>query len=216
MNLQEYVGKWYTLFDLNELRRVLSLLKGNFSPSIDKIFDAFHHCDYYNCKVVIIGQDPYPQKDVATGIAFANNSTKLSPSLEVIKDNVLDFEFADNCYNFDSTLLSWESQGVLLINAALTVEINKPLSHTMLWRKFISSFLENLSNRNPGLIYVVFGSTAQTLIPYLSKESHIIKCEHPAYFVRMHSQMPKNFFLKLKNKVKFYFNEDINFYTKKE
>ena len=140
---------------------------------------------------------PYPQKDVATGILFGNRkeAVELSPSLNIIKDAVVNLEVPHNIINFDQTLESWESQGILLLNSALTVEMNRIGSHAMIWRPFIFCFLNNLSKRVPGLIYVLFGRQAQTFEPYINKRFNtIFKIEHPAYFARIKKDMPHKFF----------------------
>ena len=76
MTIDEYFGRWMKVIDKDELKRVLSGLKkvhpSLLCPSMPDIFRAFELCPYDQCKVVFIGQDPYPQKGVATGILFSN------------------------------------------------------------------------------------------------------------------------------------------------
>ena len=106
-------------------------------------------------------------KRQATGILFGNKADvpedELSPSLKVVKEAAVNFEVPHNSIIFDQTLESWARQGILMINSALTVEMNKVGSHTMLWRPFISSLLKNISETNPGLIYVSVSYTHLTL-----------------------------------------------------
>lgn len=133
---------------------------------------------------------PYSQPGVATGILFGNRSDTLekdlSPSLKLVKETVIDFEVPHNLLTFDNSLKSWSNQGILMINAALTVEVNKVGSHIMLWRPLLTSMLEKLSEINSGIIYVLFGSIAHTFEPYInSKSNYILKYKHPAYYARI-------------------------------
>ena len=140
---------------------------------------------------------PYPQKDIATGILFGNNITKesdLSPSLKVIKNCCINYSIPHNNIIFDNSLESWAKQGILMLNSALTCEINKVGSHTMLWRNFIIYLIKMLSNRNFGIIYVLFGKQAQTFEPFINKDTNvIIKVNHPAYYARINKDMPDIF-----------------------
>ena len=136
---------------------------------------------------------PYPQRGVATGVLFGNNkgTVQLSPSLEVIKEAAINYGVPHPPIVFDETLESWGNQGILMLNSALTCELNKPGSHVMLWRRFIAEFLSRLSCTEAGLTYVLFGTQAQTFEPYISKRtSNIIKVHHPSYYARIHERMP--------------------------
>ena len=137
---------------------------------------------------------PYPQKGVATGILFGNLSNtpedKLSPSLQVIKESVINFEIPHNLITFDPTLESWTRQGILMLNSSLTTEVNKIGIHIMKWRPFIIAFLKQMSLINPGIVYVLFGGQAQVLEPYIGKNNYVFKVEHPAYFARNRKKMP--------------------------
>ena len=133
---------------------------------------------------------PYPQKGVATGILFANKENtpedKLSPSLKVIKNSFLRLlQNPEKGTNFDPSLVYIAKQGVLMINSALTVEMNKPGSHSMIWRPFVSTLLRNLSNMNHNIIFVLFGSQARTFRPYINKENFCVELVHPAYYARV-------------------------------
>ena len=177
-------------------------------PRRQLIFRAFEVCPYDNLKVVMLGQDPYPQKDISTGIAFGNKDTtsddELSPSLQVLKEACINYEVPHNPYVFDNTLEYWGNQGVLLLNSALTCELGKPNSHLLLWRPFISQVLNRLSVYNPGLIYVLFGSTAKTFKPYIHN-GYIIEIEHPAWFVRTGKKMSSKLFTDINKLLKTYF-----------
>lgn len=199
MTLYDYFKGWTKVIDINELNRVTRII-GNIQkpicPSFPEVFKAFTLCSYENLKVVMLGKDPYPQKNVATGILFGNKEgTKLSPSLEIVKETCLNFEVPHNSIIFDPTLESWAKQGVLMINSALTVEMNKVGSHTMLWRPFITKLLKNLSEWNTGIIYVLFGEQARTFKPYINSRFNVILEEkHPSYYDRENKRMPSKVF----------------------
>ncbi len=216
---KEYFGDWISVIDEGRLYKVLKTLSVGYSkmaisPAQEDIFKAFQLCPYKDLKVVMVGQDPYPQKGVATGVAFANKEgTKiLSPSLELIQECIIDPHKYHNKVNFDITLESWAKQGVLLINSALTVEINKVGTHTMLWRPFISDLLYNISMRNSHVIFVLFGQTAQTFKPYIIGSSNILMYKHPAYFARLNQAFDCDAFDKINTILKNNNNFKINWY----
>lgn len=206
MTIEEYFGDWMKVLDKQETMKIMGWLKtlnpNCLCPAIRDVFKAFELCKYKECKIIFIGQDPYPQKGVATGLLFGNNintpENKISPSLEIIKEAVINYEVPHNNIIFDVTLESWANQGILLLNSALTCELNKIGSHVMIWRPFISKFLKKMSNDNVGLIYVLFGKQAQTLKPYINARfNHIIEIEHPAYFARTNTKMPNEVFSRI-------------------
>jgi len=220
MKLNEYFGDWLQVIDINELNKAVSKLNivcktKPIAPEYKDVFKAFTLCNMRDCKVVFLGQDPYPQKGVATGVLFGNkpDTPVLSPSLEIIKEAAINNEISHPPLKFDVTLESWAKQGILMLNSALTCEMNKPGSHAMLWRPFVSKLLHNLSNSSPGLIYVLFGEQAQTFEPYINKRlSSIIKVHHPAYYARTHTKMPYWVFTELNKQVKYNFGVSFKWY----
>lgn len=157
---------------------------------------------------------PYPQSGVSTGVCFGNKKdvVKLSPSLEIIKEAVIDFEIPHNLITFDPTLEEWSKQGILLLNSALTVETNKPNSHSVLWRPFMISLLKNLSAINPGLIYILWGAEAKTFSSYINKNNIVFKMPHPAYYARTNTKIPHSFFVEVQNTVLKYYGKKIEWF----
>ena len=198
MTIDEYFGDWMKVLDRNETMKIMGWLrtinKETLCPNIKDVFKAFKLCPYNKCRVIFVGQDPYPQRGVAQGVLFGNSSdtpeNKLSPSLQIIKESVINFEIPHNLITFDPTLESWAKQGILMINSALTTEVGKIGVHMMKWRPFMIAFLKQMSMINPGIIYVLFGSQAQILEPYISKNNYVLKIEHPSYFARTNKKMP--------------------------
>ena len=198
MTIDEYFGDWMKVLDRNETMKIMGWLRNinqsTLCPNIKDVFKAFKLCPYNKCRVIFVGQDPYPQRGVAQGVLFGNSSNtpenKLSSSLQIIKESVINFEIPHNLITFDPTLESWAKQGILMINSALTTEVGKIGVHMMKWRPFMIAFLKQMSMINPGIIYVLFGSQAQILEPYISKNNYVLKIEHPAYFARTNKKMP--------------------------
>lgn len=198
MTIDEYFGDWMKVLDRNETMKVMGWLrtvnKETLCPNIKDVFKAFKLCPYNKCRVIFVSQDPYPQRGVAQGVLFGNSSdtpeNKLSPSLQIIKESVINFEISHNLITFDPSLESWAKQGILMINSALTTEVGKIGIHMMKWRPFMIAFLKQMSMINPGIIYVLFGSQAQILEPYINKNNYVLKIEHPAYFARINKKMP--------------------------
>ena len=201
MTIDEYFGDWMKVLDRKETVKIMNWLKTTDSstlcPSIKNVFKAFKLCSYNKCKVIFIGQDPFPQKGVAQGILFGNSSNtpedKLSPSLKVVKESVINFDIPHNLITFDPTLESWAKQGILMLNSALTTEVGKVGIHTLKWRPFIGSFLKNMSEKNTGIIYVFFGSQAKSLNTYINNNNNYkLFIEHPAYYARLNKRMPSD------------------------
>lgn len=214
MTKEEYFGDWSKVADLNEADRILKRLSAFnhiICPQLKDIFKSFHLCPLHSLRVVLIGQDPYPNLKkttvpcgspqglvpVATGLAFANTSDTpddhLSPSLEVLRESVIDYTIPHRTVTFDPSLEKWEEQGVLLLNSALSCEVGKVGSHTLLWRPFITSLLTNLSKCSTGIVYVLMGSQAQSLEPYINPRfNYVIRIRHPSYYARTKQRMPSD------------------------
>lgn len=225
MSIDEYFEDWMKVIDRVEATKIMEWLKttnpNNICPSLPNIFRAFKLCPYNKCKTILIGQDPYPDKFMgkprATGILFGNSKdipeNKLSPSLQIIKEAVINLEIPHNIIIFDNSLEDWAKQGILMINSALTCEVNRVGSHTNQWRPFISKLIRNLSNRESGLIYVLFGKDAYSLKPYINEKCNdIIKVEHPAYFARTNKVMSNDVFAKINNLIYNRYGESIKWY----
>lgn len=147
-----------------------------FTPKMKDWFRTFETCYYSNLKVIFIGQDPYPQLGVADGISFSCSHTmKEQPSLRHIF-NSLEKQYPG--YERNPDLTRWSEQGVLMLNTALTVEINKIGSHYSLWHAFTGHLLEAINNKSE-LIVVLLGKKAQEWKKYLKNQT-IIEVEHPA------------------------------------
>ena len=151
-----------------------------FTPPLKYAFKAFEACDFDKLRVVIIGQDPYPQLGVADGIAFSCSLTNdPQPSLKYIFKDIEKTLYPDG-YVWDPNLERWADQGVLLLNTALTTTINKPGTHQNIWKTFIVYLLDYLAWNNPGLVYVFMGKKAQEYMALIPDNVHKLTCSHPA------------------------------------
>lgn len=154
-----------------------------FTPPLKQVFRAFEECPQDKLKVIMIGQDPYPHFGVADGLAFScSNTGKPQPSLQKIFeaiDNTL--YFGEEPQDHDVNLTRWANQGVLLLNSALTCEIDKVGSHYSIWKEFIAYTMDILNFTDSGLIFVLMGKQAQDLEGLIGDQHYIIKTTHPAY-----------------------------------
>ncbi len=153
-----------------------------FTPPLKQVFRAFEECPHDKLKVIIIGQDPYPHFGVADGLAFScSNTGKPQPSLTKIFEAVEHTVYQDYPTHQDPNLTRWANQGVLLLNSALTCEIDKVGSHYNVWKEFIAYAMDILNFTDTGLIFVLMGKQAQELEGLIGEHHYIIKTTHPAY-----------------------------------
>ena len=164
-----------TLYEMREDNK-------RFTPPLKQVFRAFEECPMDKLKVVMVGQDPYPHFGVADGIAFScANTMKPQPSLQKMFEaiNLTVYTYEPREHNPDLT--RWASQGILLLNSALTCQVDKVGSHYSVWKDFIAYTIDILNFTNSGLIFVLMGKQAQELEGLIGEHHHIIKTTHPAY-----------------------------------
>jgi uracil-DNA glycosylase len=156
--------------------------KDEIFPSKNEIFNAFKLTDYENVKVVILGQDPYHGYDEAEGLAFSvKNHIKRPPSLRNI------FKELKNDLNIDrenNSLQDWASQGVLLLNAILTVKKDTPLSHKNIgWEQFTDEVIKIINKKEEPVVFVLWGNFAKTKKNLITNKKHLIlEGAHPSPF----------------------------------
>lgn len=152
-------------------------------PPRDDVFNAFKLTPLKSVKVVIFGQDPYPNEGEAMGLAFSvNKGVKVPPSLrniylEIIDEYGLNYEIPTNG---DLTYLA--KQGVLLLNSILTCEAHKPLSHNNeLYLGFFKDVIEVLNKIHQPVVFLLWGTQARKLKKYLNNPLHlVIETNHPS------------------------------------
>lgn len=154
-----------------------------FTPPLKEVFTAFEKCPYRDLKVVIIGQDPYPQLGVADGMAFSCSKAVTNvaePSLKYLLEAVENTVYAGFPTQDNYDLTRWANQGVLLLNTALTTGVGKVGKHYDLWQPFITYVIDILSCNNPGLIWIFMGKKAQELENLVSSNHYKFEISHPA------------------------------------
>lgn len=156
--------------------------KANVFPSKNDIFNAFLLTPLDEVKVVILGQDPYHQPGQAMGLSFSVPKTiKPPPSLvNIFKEIRNDLNCEVDFTNGDLTYLA--KQGVLLLNAILTVEQDKPLSHDIEeYRIFTRNVFQLLSTNKQPIVYLLWGNSAHKMEKYITASNClIIKTSHPS------------------------------------
>lgn len=229
MSIEEYFGDWIKIIDRTELNKVMNTLNNEYNrfpvfPYKKDVFKAFKLCPLNDLKIVIIGQDVYPDRygfePRATGLAFANNSEipeeYWSPSLKILKDSVINLDIPHNCCTFDPTLKSWAKQGILLLNSALTCRENSIGSHIGIWRPFIVKLLTKLSEYYTGIVYILLGNQAKSFEKYIGINNFILSCNHPAYYARKGIDMPNSIFITASKLIKDNYGEEIKWYNEVE
>ncbi len=148
-----------------------------------KIFSAFNHTPFNKVKVVILGQDPYHGAGQANGLCFSVSSgIQQPPSLQNIFKEIHD----DLGIPIPKTgnLEKWADQGVLLLNATLTVRANTAGSHQKQgWENFTDAVIRALSEKRKGLVFILWGKFAQAKEILIDRaKHHILKAPHPSPF----------------------------------
>lgn len=153
------------------------------SPSIYSIFRSINMCSFESTKVVIIGQDPYPSRDVADGLAFSTwaNTQKLPPSLRMIFKE-LDHE-DPNWGGYDSgSLIPWAQRGVLLLNSRLTSSRVNPKDHrTIGWDRFTDEIVQALNKKTHSVVFMLWGNDAKRKYRLIDHDMHLVlTAGHPS------------------------------------
>lgn len=145
------------------------------------IFNAFNTTPISNVKVVILGQDPYHNAGQAHGLSFSvPYGIPPPPSLvNIFKEQHTDLGIALPKYG---NLEKWAKQGVLMLNASLTVEINKPMSHSKIgWHLFTDAVIKTISDQKDGVVFMLWGSFAKSKQELIDKAKHLIlTAAHPS------------------------------------
>ncbi len=194
-NLRAFIGKEY------KTKKVY--------PPSDEIFSALNYCDINNLKVVIIGQDPYHGYGQANGLSFSvNQGVKIPPSLRNIFKELIN-EYPDYC-PWSGDLTHWAEQGVLMINATLTVLEKQPGSHQGKgWEVFTDSVISLISETKKDIVFVLWGAFAQKKKLLIDSDKHfILQSAHPSPFSAHRGFLGNNHFKQI--------NEYLNSNNKKE
>ena len=152
-------------------------------PKQNEVFNAFRYTDFDHVKVVILGQDPYHGPNQSEGLSFSVKDEVLKPpSLQNIfkeLESDLGIPFPEH-----NSLKPWAKQGVLLLNAVLTVEEHKPTSHKEKgWETFTDDIIKIINQKEKPVVFILWGSYARAKKELITNPKHlIIESAHPSPF----------------------------------
>lgn len=150
-------------------------------PAPEQIFEAFNLCAYEDLKVVIIGQDPYHGEGQAHGLCFSvNEGIKHPPSLKnIFKEIESDLSVP---YPTSGNLAHWAKQGVLLLNATLTVKSKNAGSHQNKgWEQFTDALISIISEKKEHVVFLLWGDYAKKKGKKIDQNKHcVLNCGHPS------------------------------------
>lgn len=174
-------------FDKPYFAEIVSFLKAEkqagkiIYPAGNNIFNAFNTTPFSNVKVVILGQDPYHNPNQAHGLSFSvQDGIAPPPSLvNIYKELHTDIGMQRPTHG---NLQKWAEQGVLLLNASLTVEQNKPMSHSKIgWHEFTNNVIKILSEQKENLVFMLWGGFAKSKMSMIDGSKHnILMAAHPS------------------------------------
>ena len=153
-------------------------------PKGSDIFNAFNKTPFDKIEVVILGQDPYHGENQAHGLSFSvQKGITIPPSLRNIYKE-LQTDIPGFTIPSHGDLTEWAEQGVLLLNASLTVQAGLPGSHQKKgWEEFTDNVIKTISDKKKGIVFILWGSFAQAKAELIDKtKHHIIKSPHPSPF----------------------------------
>lgn len=170
-------------FDYMALERFLQREKADgrtIYPKDEEIFNALNSTPFKKIKVVIIGQDPYPGDGQAHGLCFSTKGEKIPPSLRNIYE-----EIKRDCgveMPSHGDLTGWAAQGVLLLNATLTVQKDSPRSHQGKgWEKFTDAVIRAVNEKRERVVFLLWGSSAQKKGALINRKKHkVLQISHPS------------------------------------
>ena len=152
-------------------------------PKQNEVFNAFRYTDFDDIKVVILGQDPYHGPNQAEGLSFSvSNEVLKPPSLKnIFKELESDLKIP---FPEANSLKPWAKQGVLLLNAVLTVEEHKPTSHKEKgWEQFTDNVIKEINKREKPVVFILWGAYARAKKDLITNPNHyVIESAHPSPF----------------------------------
>lgn len=152
-------------------------------PPGSLLFNSFEKTPFDKIKVVLLGQDPYHNKGQAHGLSFSvpDGVTKPPSLLNIFKELQSDIGINSPA---SGNLEKWAQEGVLLLNASLTVRQNEPGSHSKIgWLQFTDAVIRKISNEKKGIVFLLWGKFAQEKQPLIDEtKHHVLKAAHPSPF----------------------------------
>lgn len=183
--IEDVAKKLYDLYD-GDLETL--------TPTVHDMLNAFRYCPWNKLKIIILGQDPYPKDHTADGLAFSSlrNAEKIQPSFKNIYANLYMHRLAHTKVPPHGNLTQWAEQGVLLLNAALSIDIRGKKSHKVIWGTFIGHVLEEISAKKKNVVFMLWGAEAQEYRGHINEENNLILVwDHPSP-IHQYNQNVKN------------------------
>jgi len=178
--LKREFTKPYFLEAVTFLKTEKALGKAIYPPG-SLLFNAFDSCPFDKLKVVILGQDPYHGKGQAHGLSFSvPEGIRPPPSLvNIFKELQTDIGMPIPSHG---NLIHWARQGVLLLNACLSVRANEPLSHSKIgWISFTDDVISKISAQKENVVFILWGKFAQEKQVLIDESKHLVlKAAHPS------------------------------------
>lgn len=181
------VGDWREFFSTQEenLKTISAIVEknekkhGTFIPGREQLFLAFKKTQLRHLKVIIVAQDPYPNRANAMGLALSTpRDVKVSASMKTvfkeIADNMPNFEIPDH-----SDLTKWAQQGVLLLNMRLTVHEGLPGKYNNCWEGFTNNLIAYIKEKAPNTLFMLWGGIARKLSTDL-EGMNVLEAAHPS------------------------------------
>ena len=177
-------------FEKDYFKKLVEFIKEEYKtkkiyPAGSQIFNAFEKCSFEDCRVVILGQDPYHGEGQANGLCFSvADGIKVPPSLvNIFKEIKEDLGIA---IPKSGNLERWAEQGVLLLNATLTVRAGEAGSHQKKgWEEFTDAVVKIISEQKENVVFLLWGSYAQKKGAVVDKKKHLIlEAPHPSPLAR--------------------------------
>ena len=176
-------------FEKDYFRELTAFVKkeyqeGKVYPAPKNIFRAFDLCPFDKVKVVMLGQDPYHGVGQANGLCFAvGDGVTLPPSLQNIFKEIED-DYGQPLVHRGGDLSRWAEQGVLLLNATLTVRAHQAGSHQERgWEKFTDAVIRALSEDRENLVFMLWGNYAKAKGAHIDRSKHfVLEAAHPSPF----------------------------------
>ena len=168
-------------YDMSEIEVALNNEESEIYPPVNLIFNCFNFFNISETRVVILGQDPYIKPGQAMGLSFSvPQNMKVPPSLlNIYKEMQSDLNINVDKSNGDLT--EWASNGVLLLNAALTVVAGKSGSHMKMWQEFTDYIISYISNNLTGVVFILWGNFARSKKKLICRNRHhVLEAAHPS------------------------------------
>ena len=203
---------WYPFFSQNknnikQIIKQINFKEKNILPPKDKIFRTFEYFSPKECKLLLLGQDPYPGCEKKTGTYYAeglsfsvNQDVKVLPGslrniFKEIKDNYPDFQYENG------SLLKWvQNEKIILLNSSLTVEEGKPNIHSKIWEEFTNKVIQHL-DENSNCLFLLMGGNAKKKIKLIKNKDRIVTCVHPSPLSAYQGFFGSKIFCKINDKL---------------